>query len=77
MDTIAYLPDPATATKMISVVNEHARFSVKSARIACVFQASNYDEYDHYNDSAASAFLLDSLEETLQQKIEDKADDDD
>ena len=34
MDTIAYLPDPEIANQMISVVNKHARFSVKSARTA-------------------------------------------
>ena len=72
LDTIAYLPDPADRTVMINVVENHARVSKDYAKTEGARQAGRYDGFDHENDKAATAWLLDSLDETLRQAVDIK-----
>ena len=64
MDTIAYLQDPTDTSKVITVVENHARFTadLKTTKVAADLLYSKFDKHDLSNDSAATAFLLDSLE---------------
>jgi len=77
MDTIAYIPDPVDDTRMINVVKNHARFTVKSASTMCASQVKKYDKYDMTNDRAARLYLLDSLSAALKNKVQDKISDSD
>ena len=77
MDTIAYLPDPEDPTTMNDVVNNHARYTLDSGRKLSHELLSNYNVYDLTNDRAAKDFLLDSLEPSLRQRVDEKVDDDD
>jgi hypothetical protein len=75
LDTIAYLPD--MRKKMSYVITDHARFTLDSAREGSVTQMKLYDKYDHSNNDAAKAFLLDSLAVDLKTTITELIDDDD
>ena len=77
MDTISYLPDPEDTTKMTSVVTNHARFTLRTAKKLGAIQLTRYDPYDTMNDDAARTFLLESITPTISYKIEEKLDDDD
>jgi hypothetical protein len=77
MDTISYLPDPEDPTKMTSVVTNHARFTLRTAKKLGAIQLTKYDPYDSTNDEAARTFLLKSITTTISQKIEEKLEDDD
>ena len=77
MDTISYLPDPEDPTKMVSVVTNHARFTLLTAKKLGAAQVVKYDSYDATNDDAARTFLLASLNQALSNKIEERLDDDD
>ena len=75
LDTVAYLPD--MRQKMSFVITDHARFTLDSARTGSVEQMKLYDKYDHSNNDAAKAFLLDSLAVDLKTTITELIDDDD
>jgi hypothetical protein len=75
LDTVAYLPD--MRKKMSNVITDHARFTLDSARKGSVDQMKSYDKYDHSNNDAATAFLLDSLSVDLKVTITELIDDDD
>ena len=79
MDTIAYLPDPKDATKMVNVVTYHARFTVASARnaVQAIKAKPTYDRFDRLNDLAARQFLMDSLATELAERVDEKLEDDD
>jgi hypothetical protein len=63
LDTITYLPD--MRNEMSCVIHDHSRSTLDSARTASLVQVALYDKYDVTNDSAAIAFLLDSLSPAL------------
>jgi hypothetical protein len=75
LDTVAYLPD--MRKKMSYVITDHARFTLDSARAGSVAQMKSYDKYDHSNNKAAKAFLLDSLAVDLKTTITELIEDDD
>jgi hypothetical protein len=75
MDTIAYVPDPVTSNKMVNVIKNHARFTVKSATTMTAPQLALYDKHDKTNDRCARLFLLNSLSVTLKNKVQDKISD--
>ena len=77
IDTITYLPDPEDPTKMTSVVVNHARFTLQTARKLGTSQLTKYDAYDATNDDAARTFLLESITQSLANKIEERLDDED
>ena len=72
MDTIAYLQNPFDNTLVVNVVENHARFSKDPAVVIASAQvmSDNFDRFDKQNDSNAKAFLLDSLDETLLERVE-------
>jgi transposase InsO family protein len=74
LDTISYLPD--MRKEMSCVIYDHSRYTLDSVREASVTQAALYDKYDTTNNTAAIAFLLDSLtpvlRETISERLEDK-----
>lgn len=69
LDTITYIPSPVDATEMISVIDNHARFTAKEAKAAENLQWTKYDEYDHGNIRDAKKYLLNSLDESLEQQM--------
>ena len=77
MDTIAYLPDPENSKVMTNVVKCHSRFTIDSARSFKDDASDWFDKYDKTNDKAARHFVLESLDEDLKDKVEDKLEDDD
>ena len=79
LDTISYLRDPTDSSKVLVVIKKHARFSsnLKNAKVLSTIFSKRFDEQDQSNDSAAKAFLLDSLELKFSQVLERKIKDDD
>jgi hypothetical protein len=77
MDSISYLPDPKDATKMISVITSHSRFTISSVRTHSGALEPLFDDYDHMNDKAAKPFLLNSLSKELGALIKKNTQDDD
>jgi hypothetical protein len=73
LDTITYLPD--MRKEMSCVIYDHSRYTLDSARTASLKQVKSYDKYDVTNNTAAIAFLLDSLSpalaETISKKLEE------
>jgi hypothetical protein len=73
LDSIACLPD--MRNKMSCVIYDHLRYTLDSARTASKTQANLYDKHNVTNNTAAVAFLLDSLapalSETTLEKLED------
>ena len=53
MDTIAYLPDPADATKMICVLDQYSKYDLQPAITAARALSVKLDRYDRNNDSSA------------------------
>ena len=72
MDTITYVPDPRDSNKMLSVVKEHPRLTVEYIRTAMRNQIPKYDKFDVENDTAASDFLMDSVDKDLKLIISQK-----
>jgi hypothetical protein len=71
MDTITYLPDPIDpATIMSSVVEMHSRFSMEYAAAALATQAKLYDKYDVSNDSDATNFLMESVDDEIFKELD-------
>lgn len=66
MDTIAYLIDPQNAATTISIITNHSRFTMETARTASNLLSTNhYDMYDKMNSKAAKESLFDSLDHDL------------
>ena len=72
MDTIAYLQNPFDNTLIVNVVENHACFSKDPAIVTSTAQvmSDNFDHFDKQNDSNAKAFLLDSFDEILLERVE-------
>jgi len=77
MDSIAYLPDPAENSRMISIVKWHARFTTKTAQASMEQQLQRYDSYDRLNDTAATTYLLTSISTSVLTRVKDRMDEDD
>jgi hypothetical protein len=70
LDTVTYLPD--MRNEMSCVIYDHSRYTLDSARTASLIQVAKYDKYDVTNNTAAIAFLLDSLSPALAETISEK-----
>ena len=70
LDTISYLPD--MRNDMSCVIYDHSRYTLESVREASKLQVTKYDKYDTSNNTAAVAFLLDSLSPALGETISEK-----
>jgi hypothetical protein len=75
LDTITYLPD--LHQEMSNVIYDHSRYTLDSARKLSAVQVALYDKYDKTNDTAATAFLLDSLSPALSTVINERLEDSD
>ena len=70
MDTIAYVPDPFDDTKMSYVLEDYPKFQAdKNIRDQVELVSSRYDSYDRANSKNATKCLLNSLDETLRQRV--------
>jgi hypothetical protein len=56
---VPYLPDPKDATKMISIITSHSRFTISSMRTHSGMLEPLFDDYERMNDKATKHFLLD------------------
>ena len=72
MDTIAYLPDPADATKMICVLDQYSKYDLQPAITAARALGVKFDRYDRNNNSSAKLWLLDSISDDLKKEIKDR-----
>jgi hypothetical protein len=70
LDTISYLPD--MRKEMSCVIYDHSRYTLDSVREDSLAQAKLYDKYDKTNNTAAIAFLLDSLTPVLRETISER-----
>jgi hypothetical protein len=61
MDSIAYLNDPEMSNTMTSVIQDHARYTVETARVGSESCVKMFDKYDDSNNEAAIEFVLGSL----------------
>lgn len=64
LDTIAYLEDPSDTTSVLDVVNNHTRFVADTRRTEIAIQdfKGEFDDMDRTNDTAATTFLLNSID---------------
>ena len=67
LDTMAYLPDPRDPTKVINVVEEHAKFigDLEGSLKNCSDLRALYDTWDHKHDNEAKTFLINSIDPHL------------
>ena len=65
LDMVTYVPDPASATEMISCILQHECLSTNDVTRSIVPQLQFYDAYDHANDRDAVKYLLESLDNEL------------
>jgi hypothetical protein len=64
--------------EMSNVVHDHVKFTLESVRAASIIQMGLYDKYDHTNNDAAKAFLLDCLSSAdLRTTVSERLEDDD
>jgi hypothetical protein len=77
MDPIAYLPDPADNTKMISVVNEHAKYRVEEAKVLADNLKTHWDAYDKRNDGDAKEVIRASISDELNTVLDQVSEEDD
>ena len=76
MDTISFLPDPLDKNKMISVVKNHARFSLEYAQVEYKKIKNSMDAYDISNHEVAMTFLCNSLDPDLEELLDTHMDED-
>ena len=69
MDSISYLPSPVDSGKMISIISDHGRYTLKQAREAERAQMARYDTYDHNNMKDAKKFLMASISSKLKTQL--------
>ena len=70
MDTIAYVPDPFDTTKMSYILDDYPKFQAdKNIRDQVDLVSVKYDSYDRANSKNATKCLLNSLEESLRQRV--------
>lgn len=58
MDTVLYVPDPVESTKMLSVITDHARFTLEQVKKGVETIRLKYDKYDAQNDATARTFII-------------------
>ena len=76
MDTISFLPDPLDKNEMISVVKNHARFSLEYAQQEYAKLKNSMDTYDTSNHEAAVTFLRNTLDPDLEELLDTRMDED-
>ena len=79
MGTITYLPDPSMTNKVVSVIDHHARFEVKSGVTKANELVTNltWDSYDLDNIRDAKEFLLNCISEDLEKQLYEVCDEQD
>ena len=78
LDTITYLRDPTDEKQVVSVITDHARFNCVDGVKAAKEHMEKYyvDSYCHGNDSDAKRFLLNSIDEYLENQLYENCEDD-
>jgi hypothetical protein len=65
MDTIAYLPDPDDATKMVSVIGDYSKFNLQTTIVSSAqLRKPSFDLYDRNKDDSTRNWLLASVDDT-------------
>ena len=78
LDSIAYVPDPVDATKMISVITTHARFNFKEVmKEGNTIMKNHFDSYSIANVEDAKEFLMNSIDEDLEKQLYENCADED
>ena len=75
MDTIAYLPDPEQSSQVLSIIDSYSRFVPADAVArAKSLRENKFDKYDKNNDTSATKWLLNSVDDTLKKDIQRRVD---
>lgn len=75
---ITHVPDMVDRKKMVSILSNHGRFnSIKAVQTQAEVQLLSYDNYDRSNDRDAIQFLLNSLNDTLEEDLAERMEDND
>ena len=69
LDSITYLKDPMNPQQVVSVVDSHALFTLKTAVAEANTFRTTLDNHGHSMDRDATDFLLNSLDEDLQTQL--------
>ena len=69
MDAITHLLDPGDPTRMLDVINNHARFSLTLAKESHANLHQHFDKYDKVNNQDAVQFLLNSISEDMRNTL--------
>jgi len=77
MDTITYLQDPTDPSQVISVIDNHSRFDIKTGCKLSKQVAKHYDSYDDENVRDAKKFLRKSIDANLEKQLYENCETDD
>ena len=70
LDTVTYAIDPSNSFKVVSVLEEHGKFEVKSGtKLGNDLMKNVYDQYDIQNSKDARKFLFNSVDEELKKQL--------
>ncbi len=70
MDTVTYLEDPTDTSRVVSVIEDHAKFNVKEGiKKANDNMKANFDSYAKSDDSDATEYLLACLDSDLENQL--------
>ena len=70
IDTITHLKDLGDPTKMVNLLTDHTQLTQANVKTAIEEQNKLYNSYDHSNDCSACHVLLDRLDISFKQDIE-------
>ena len=67
LDTLAYLPDPMDGSKVLNVIEHHAKFTGDTEKAFEMAQSfmNEFDDWDKKHDNECKTFLIDSLDSEL------------
>ena len=74
---IAYLPDPAEPTRMVSILHFHAKFTIESVRVAVALLQPKWDAYDQANNRDLIQFFFNSLDVKSERLLRENREDGD
>jgi hypothetical protein len=72
LDSISYLPHPMDSNRVLSVITDHACYTLDEARVLADEFKAKWDTFDKINNLYAKKMLLSSLHPDLQTEVQGK-----
>ena len=72
LDSISYLPHPTDPNGVLSVITDHARYTLDEARVLAEEFKTKWDSFDKINNFYAKKMLISSLHPDLQTDVRRK-----